>query len=134
LTRSSRHRLPHGDFRIGPTEHLAWPDDSFDLVTGFNAFQFAADFVAALAEAGRVTRSGGRVAICNWGRIEDRGVDAVFEPLAELKSSRPHDPPAVGEPGVLESRARQAGPTPERADEVERADGSYPSPVLTWWR
>jgi hypothetical protein len=35
---------------------------------------------AALAEAGRVTRSGGRVAICKWGRVEDREVQAVSEP------------------------------------------------------
>ena len=41
----------------------------FDVVTGFNAFQFAPDLPAALAEAGRVTRPGGRVAVCNWGPV-----------------------------------------------------------------
>jgi ubiquinone/menaquinone biosynthesis C-methylase UbiE len=35
-------------------------------VTGFNAFQFAADVITALAEARRVARRGGQVAICNW--------------------------------------------------------------------
>jgi ubiquinone/menaquinone biosynthesis C-methylase UbiE len=29
--------------------------------------QFAADFSVALAEAARVVRAGGHVAICNWG-------------------------------------------------------------------
>jgi hypothetical protein len=42
-------RLPHADLRVGPIEQLPWPDDSFDVVSGFNAFQFGADFVAALA-------------------------------------------------------------------------------------
>jgi SAM-dependent methyltransferase len=67
LVEFARRRVPEADLRVGPIEQLPWPDESFDLVTGFNAFQFAADFVAALAEAGRVMRSGGRVAICNWG-------------------------------------------------------------------
>jgi SAM-dependent methyltransferase len=119
LVEFARRRLPEADLRVGPIEQLPWPDDNFDLVVGFNAFQFAADFVAALAEAGRVTRSGGRVAICNWGRVEDRDVHAIFEPLSELKPPRPRDSPALGEPGVLEDLTRQAGLTPERADEVE---------------
>jgi ubiquinone/menaquinone biosynthesis C-methylase UbiE len=50
---------------VGPIEDLPWPGHGFDLVTGFNAFKFAAGIVAALAEARRVTRRGGRVAICN---------------------------------------------------------------------
>jgi SAM-dependent methyltransferase len=115
----ARRKLPEADLRVGPIEQLPWPDGSFDLVAGFNAFQFAADVVAALAEAGRVTRPGRRVAICNWGRVEDRDVHAIFEPLSELKPPRPSDPPLVGEPGVLEGLARKAGLTPERAGEVE---------------
>jgi ubiquinone/menaquinone biosynthesis C-methylase UbiE len=69
LVEFARRRVPEGDLRVGPIEQLPWANESFDLVTGFNAFQFAADFVAALAEARRVTRSGGRVATCNWGRV-----------------------------------------------------------------
>ena len=60
-----------------PSSGSPWPDDSFDVVTGFNVFQFAADFVAALTEARRVTRSGGPVAICNSGRVEDCEVHAI---------------------------------------------------------
>lgn len=88
----ARRRLPEADLRVGPIERLSWPDNSFDLVSGFNAFQFPADFVVALPVAARVTRPGGRVAICNWGRVEDRDVHAIFEPLSELKASRPSDP------------------------------------------
>jgi SAM-dependent methyltransferase len=118
LIEFARRPVSAADLRVGPIEQLPWPDDSFDLVTGFNAFQFAADSVAALAEARRVTRSGGRVAICNWGGVEDREVKAIFEPLSKLKP-RQGDSPPVGEPGVLEALARQAGLAPERMDEVE---------------
>jgi SAM-dependent methyltransferase len=120
----ARRRLPEADLRVGPIERLPWRDESFDLVTGFNAFQFAADFVAALTEAARVTRRGGRVAICNWGRIEDCDVHAISAPLREVEPPPrpgvpPYDPPPIGEPGVLEDLARRAGLAPECADEVE---------------
>ena len=72
----ARRRVPDADLRVGPIEQLPWPDGSFDLVAGFNAFQFTADFVAALAEARRVARLGERAAVCNCGRIEDREVHA----------------------------------------------------------
>jgi SAM-dependent methyltransferase len=124
LVEVARRRLPEADLRVGPIERLPWRDESFDLVTGFNAFQFAADFVAALTEAGRVTRRGGRVAICNWGRIEDRQVHAISAPLREVEPPSPpgvppYGPPPIGEPGVLEDLARRAALAPDRADEVE---------------
>lgn len=91
LVEIARRRLPEADLRVGPIERLPWRNESFDLVTGFNAFQFAADFVAALAEAARVTWRGGRVAIRNWGRIEDREVHAIFAPLREVEPRPPQD-------------------------------------------
>jgi SAM-dependent methyltransferase len=105
-------------------ESLPWGDDSFDVVSGFNAFQFAADLGVALAEAKRVARSGGQVAICNWGRAEDSQLLAVMGSLRELQPPPPPGPPppdprAIGEPGVLEDLARQAGLDPVRADEVD---------------
>ena len=111
LVERARRHIPKADVRIGPIEQLPRPDQSFDVVTGFNAFQFAADFVAALAEARRVTRSGGRVAICNWARIADREVNAIFEPLKEL-DPRPHEPPPIGEPGVLEASPNRPNSAP----------------------
>jgi SAM-dependent methyltransferase len=118
LVEIARQRVPNADLRVGAIERLPWPDDSFDVVTGFNVFQFAADFVAALAEARRVTRRGGRVAICNWGRAEDCEVHAISELLADRKSSVPREAPVVGEPGVLEELARRAGLNPKRAEEL----------------
>jgi SAM-dependent methyltransferase len=120
----ARRIVPGADLRVGPMERLPWDDASFDVVTAFNALQFAADFVAALAEAGRAARPGGLVAICNWGRPEDRELVAVTGPLRALASEPPPcpaaaEPPAIGQPGVLEDLARAAGLHPKRADEVD---------------
>jgi ubiquinone/menaquinone biosynthesis C-methylase UbiE len=50
----ARSRVPAGEFVHGDLETLPYADASFDLVTGFNSFQYAADPGAALAEARRV--------------------------------------------------------------------------------
>ena len=59
--------VPSGDFRLGMMESLPWADASFDVVTGFNALQYALDPDLALIEAARVLRPGGRIAVCKWG-------------------------------------------------------------------
>jgi SAM-dependent methyltransferase len=59
--------VPAGDFRLGMMESLPWLDESFDVVTAFNAVQYALDPALALGEAARVVRPGGRIAICKWG-------------------------------------------------------------------
>jgi SAM-dependent methyltransferase len=125
----ARRRVPAADLRVGPMERLPWDDGRFDVVTAFNALQFAADFATALADATRVVRRGGLVAICNWARPEDCELGAVSEPLRALvpgsvpASSAPApsapDPPAVGQPGVLEDLARAAGLRPREAGEVD---------------
>jgi SAM-dependent methyltransferase len=116
----ARRRLPHADLRVGAMESLPWDDDSFDVVTGFNSFQFAADLVAALVEAKRVARPGGRVAICNWGRRDDSQLFEVLAPVRDLAGPGPSgQAPAVGEPGVLEQLARRAGLDPLSAGEVD---------------
>jgi ubiquinone/menaquinone biosynthesis C-methylase UbiE len=58
---------------------LSWPDDSFDAVTGFSAFQFADDKVRALTEARRVSR--GPVAVVIPSCVSESGIALVFKPL-----------------------------------------------------
>lgn len=98
----ARERGPAGDFRQGDLEALPWEDDSFDLVTGFNAFQFAGDAAQALHEAGRVTRPGGKIVIMTWG--DPRGMEAAGH-VAALKPLLPPPPPGAPGPFALSDEA-----------------------------
>ena len=58
--------VPGGEFRLGLMETLPWSDATFEVVTAFNAVQYALDPELAVAEASRVLRIGGRLAVCKW--------------------------------------------------------------------
>jgi SAM-dependent methyltransferase len=98
LLEIARERSPAGDFRAGDIEALPFEDDSFDLVTGFNAFQYAGDAAQALREAGRVTKPGGMIAIMTWG--EPAGMEASSL-VAALKPLLPAPPPGAPGPFAL---------------------------------
>jgi SAM-dependent methyltransferase len=108
----ARERLPGGDFRVGDMEELPYTDASFDVVTGFNSFQHAANLVTALSEAKRVVKRGGRVAMVTWGRPEDCEHAAV---LAAIRALLPpgltgtSSPFALVSPGRLEALLEQVG-------------------------
>ena len=90
----ARERLPFAEFLVGDLEALPYPDDSFDLVTGFNAFQYAGNMGVALAEAKRVARPGGQVLIMTWGEPEG------MEPASLIRAVGPlMPPPPPGAPG-----------------------------------
>jgi len=94
----ARMRTPGGDFRTGDIEALPFADSTFDLVTGFNSFQYAGDPVRALREAGRVTRPGGMVVVMTWG--EPAGMEASSL-VAALKPLLPAPPPGAPGPFAL---------------------------------
>lgn len=117
----ARERLPVGDFRVGDMEELPYTDASFDVVTGFNSFQHAANPVVALAEAKRVVKAGGRVAMVTWGRREDCEHAAVFVAVSTLFPAGPAraaSPFELSEPGRLEALLAQAGLTAEDSGEI----------------
>jgi SAM-dependent methyltransferase len=112
----ARGRLPEADLRVGEMESLPWDDASFDLVTGFNAFFFADDMVAALQEAGRVARPGAPVVIQVWGAHERCDLERMKEVARPFLPPRPADAPPdpdLSQPGLLRSLAEQAGLTTE---------------------
>jgi SAM-dependent methyltransferase len=74
----ARAEVPEGDFRLGLMESLPWPRDCFDVVTAFNVVQYALDPELALAEARRVARRGGHIAVCKWGRPADNEFFALL--------------------------------------------------------
>jgi SAM-dependent methyltransferase len=116
LVAFARTRLPDADLCVGEMEDLPWDDGSFDLVTGFNSFFFANDMVAALREAGRVTRPNAPVVIQVWGAHERCDLEAMKQLARPFLPPRPADAPPdpdLSQPGALETLATQAGLTPE---------------------
>jgi len=87
-------RVPAGDFRLGDLEELPFPDGTFDFVTGFNSFQFAASPAAALIEARRVSKPTGRIVVLTWGNPQGMEAAAVVTALKPLLP-----PPPPGSPG-----------------------------------
>src|SRR5215831_2572628 len=63
LLEIARDRNPNNNFLEEDLEKLPFNDNTFDVVAGFNSFQYAGDFQAALTEAKRVLRPGGRLVI-----------------------------------------------------------------------
>jgi ubiquinone/menaquinone biosynthesis C-methylase UbiE len=118
----AKTRVPGGDFRVGEMETLPYADDTFDAVTGFNSFQFAATPVNALKEARRVAKPGAAIVTATWGKPE------LCEAAAFLTALRPLLPPpppgapgpfALSADGALEALVQQAGLIPKNVVDVE---------------
>jgi SAM-dependent methyltransferase len=107
----ARRRTPAGDFRQGDIEALPFDEEAFDVVTAFNAIQYAVDPAAAVAELARVCRSGGSVAIGVWGDPARCETEALFGRLRSLAPPPPGTPAplACSAPGVVEELLTKAG-------------------------
>jgi len=118
----ARERTPGGDFQLGDLEALPYDDDSFDLVTGFNSFQFAADAARALREAGRVTRPGGMVVIMTWADplgMQAASLVAAMKPLLPPAPAGAPGPFALSDENALRAFAAQGGLTPTVVIDVD---------------
>jgi SAM-dependent methyltransferase len=117
----ARARVPGGDFRLGDLERLPFADRSFDIVTGFNAFQFAADPVAALREARRVAKPTGRVVVMTWGTPDGMEAASLVTALKPLLPPSPPGAPgpfALSDPAALRDFATRAGLVPLEIHDV----------------
>jgi ubiquinone/menaquinone biosynthesis C-methylase UbiE len=123
LIEIAAERTPESDFRVGDLEALPWPENFFDVVTGFSAFQFADDKVRALTEARRVSR--GLVAVVIPSRVSESGITLVFKPLFRffppeaLESMKHSGMFALSEPGKLEEVLAAASLRVEDDEEIE---------------
>jgi ubiquinone/menaquinone biosynthesis C-methylase UbiE len=112
LAEAARRRLPAYPFLVGEMEELPLPDEAYDVVTGFNSFQYAATIANAFAEAYRVLKPGGRLVVMIWGNKAD--CEAVSY-LAAIGSLLPPPPPgapgpfALSENQLLEKTLETAG-------------------------
>jgi len=108
----ARRRVPQGDFRHADLEEFPFPSHTFDVVTGFNSFQFAGDPVTALREARRVAKPGGIVAIVSWSepeRMEFTAIARALKPLLPAPADGSPGPFALSNEERLRSVAAEAG-------------------------
>ena len=122
LLEIARLRTPAADIRRGDIEVLPFADGRFDLVTGFNAFQYAGNPVLALAEAKRVCKPGGRVLVATWGRpegMEAASVVAAMRPLLPPPPPGAPGPFALSDEATLRNFAESAGLVPGDCFDVE---------------
>ncbi len=122
LVAIARDRLPGARIEIGEMEALPFDDAAFDVVSGFNSFQFAADIAAALREARRVCRGGGKVVALVWGRREEcELVSGVMPAILGLLPPSPNSAPApfdFASPGVVEGLMEAAGLRPHESGDL----------------
>lgn len=92
----AKERLPGTSLMIEDLQELPFIDGTFDVVTGFNSFQYAGSFQAALAEARRVVKWHGKLVIGIWGQEKDCEAGTVLNAVARLLP-----PPSPGTPGLF---------------------------------
>ncbi|MDP9093565.1 MAG: methyltransferase domain-containing protein [Actinomycetota bacterium] len=64
----ARDRSPQADLQVGDMHALPWADNTFDVVTSFRGIWGTTP--AAVAQARRVLRPGGRMGLTVWGHIK----------------------------------------------------------------
>lgn len=128
LLEIAKTRVPNGDFQLGELERLSYQSNHFDLVTGFNSFQYAGNPNIALAEAKRVAKDGGQVIIMTWGKPEGMEAAALISAIKHLLPAPPPGTPgpfALSEESALRSFCEDAGLIPVELFDVQ-SDWEYP--------
>lgn len=118
----ARENTPEGDFQVGDLEALPFANSAFDVVTGFNAFQYAANPAVALAEAGRVTRPGGWIVVMTWGPPDSSPATAMVRALGPVLPPPPPGAPgpfALSDEATLRAFVADAGLKPDAVFDVD---------------
>jgi len=98
LVDEAKKRVPTANFHVGEMEELPFEEKYFDVVCGFNSFQYAADVKNALLEAKRVLKDGGKIAAMIWGNKEDCEAATYLKAVGSLL---PPPPPGAAGPFAL---------------------------------
>lgn len=112
--RASKRGLRNVEFMQGDVHSLPFADASFDRVTSRMGVMFFADLPKALREMLRVLKSGGRVALLAWGKMEQPYFDTTIGTIRKLhpEFEIPKDARRMfqfGEPGTLTKALCAAG-------------------------
>ena len=124
----ARQRVPAGDFQLGDLEELPFANASFHLVTGFNSFQYAANPLAALAEARRIAKPTGRIVVMTWGTPQGMPAASIvgaLKPLLPVPPAGAPGPFALSEETALRALATGAGLKPLAVSDVA-CEWQYP--------
>lgn len=108
----AKDRLPGTTLMREDLESLPFIDGTFDVVTGFNSFQYAGSFQAALAEARRVVKWHGKLVIGIWGHPKDCEASTMLSAVTNLLPPPPPGTPgpfALSEEGTIEAICREVG-------------------------
>lgn len=93
-------------------ENLPFSDKSFDMVTGFNSFQYSEDIIKVLKEIKRVLKDDGKLAIGVWGSAAECEALKVLASIASLLPEQPAGSPgplALSEEGKVEKLLTASG-------------------------
>ncbi len=112
LLEVARERNPNNSFMEEDLESLPFTSDSFDVVTGFNSFQYAGNFTNALSEAKRVLKEKGKLVIGIWDKPEYSDATNVLKAIGSLLPPPPPGTPgpfALSEDGKIETICEAIG-------------------------
>jgi SAM-dependent methyltransferase len=112
LLQVAKKRNPQINFLEEDLEELPFTDNCFQVVTGFNSFQYSGNFEKALIEARRVLRPGGRLVIGIWDKPENSDATYVLKSIGALLPPPPPGTPgpfALSEDGKIEGILENIG-------------------------
>jgi len=112
LLELARQRNPKNSFLEEDLEKLPFSNNGFDVVVGFNSFQYAGDFEAVLVEAKRVLKPRGRLVLAIWDKPEFSESTHVLKAIGSLLPPPPPGTPgpfALSEDGKIESVFNKVG-------------------------
>jgi len=98
----AKQRNPSINFIVGEMEELPFADSIFNIVCGFNSFQYAANIKIAFSEAKRVMTDKGKFVVVIWGNKVDCEAATYMEALSSLLPPPP--PGSAGPFNLSENR------------------------------
>ncbi len=105
LLKIARERNPKNNFLEENMESLPFAAESFHVVTAINSFQYAENSVAAMTEAKRVLKEGGRLVIAIYdkpGMSDATNILKAINDLAPSSVANTTDPFALSEEDRIE--------------------------------
>jgi SAM-dependent methyltransferase len=112
LLEVARERNPQNNFLEEDLEALPFTENSFNVVAGFNSFQYAGSFDNALSEAKRVLKPKGRLVLGIWDKPEMSDATNILKAIGSLLPPPPPGTPgpfALSEDGKIESHLGNNG-------------------------